>query len=101
MKRRAIFLVVVVAIGAAIWWAERPRPQTLVLTGTVDGNTVVVGSKITGRIESLAVEDGQAVKAGDLIAVLDQAELRADQKAAGDAISQARANAQQSATQTE
>jgi HlyD family secretion protein len=101
MKRRAIFLVVVVAIGLAIWWVERPRPRTLVLTGTVDGNTVVVGSKIIGRIERLAVDDGQAVKAGDLIAVLDQAELRADQKAAGDAISQARASARQSATQTE
>ena len=101
MKRRAIFLVLIAAIGAAIWWVERPRPQTLTLTGTVDGNTVVVGSKITGRIERLAVEDGQAVKAGDLIAVLDQAELRADQKAAGDAISQARANAQQSVSQTE
>ena len=80
----------------AIWWAERPRPQTLVLTGTVDGNEVVVGSKITGRIVKLAVDDGQWVKAGDLIAVLDQDELRADQGAAGHAIAQARANAQQS-----
>ncbi len=101
MKRRAIFLVLLVAIGAAIWWAERPRPQTLVLTGTVDGNEVVVGSKITGRIVTLAVDDGQAVKAGDLIAVLDQDELRADQRAADHAIAQARANAQQSATQQE
>jgi len=99
--KRAILLVLVVAIGVAIWWAERPRPQTLVLTGTVDGNEVVVGSKITGRIVSLTVEDGQAVKAGDLIAVLDQDELRADQGAAGHAIAQARASAQQSVAQTE
>ncbi len=84
-----------------LWWAERPRPQTLVLTGTVDGNEVVVGSKITGRIVSLAVEDGQWVKAGDLIAVLDQDELRADQGAAGHAIAQARASALQAAAQTE
>jgi len=99
--KRAIFLAVLVVIAAAIWWAERPRPQTLVLTGTVDGNEVVVGSKITGRIVSLAVDDGQWVKAGDLIAVLDQEELRADQGAAGHAIAQARANAQQSVAQTE
>jgi HlyD family secretion protein len=91
----------IVAIGVAIWWFERPRPQTLVLTGTVDGNEVVVGSKITGRIVSLAVDDGQWVKAGDLIAVLDQDELRADQGAAGHAIAQARASAQQSAAETE
>jgi HlyD family secretion protein len=101
MKRRLIILTVLAAIAALIWWEERPRPQTLVLTGTVDGNEVVVGSKITGRIVTLAVDDGQHVKAGDLIAVLDQDELRADQGAAGHAIAQARASAQQSAAQTE
>ena len=99
--KRVILLLVIAAVAAAIWWAERPRPQTLVLTGTVDGNEVVVSSKITGRIEKLAVDDGQWVKQGDLIAVLDQDELRADQGAARDAIAQARANAQQSVAQTE
>jgi HlyD family secretion protein len=101
MKRRVILVALLVVVGLAIWWEERPRPQTLVLTGTVDGNEVVVGSKITGRIVSLAVEDGQRVAAGDLIAVLDQDELRADQGAAGHAIAQARANTQQAAAQTE
>jgi HlyD family secretion protein len=101
MKRRLILLTLLAAVIFAIWWEERPRPQTLVLTGTVDGNEVVVGSKITGRIVSLAVDDGQRVNAGDLVAVLDQDELRADQGAAGHAIAQARANAQQSAAQTE
>ena len=99
--KRAILVLAIVAVAAAAWWFERPRPQTLVLTGTVDGNEVVVGSKITGRIVSLAVDDGQWVKAGDLIAVLDQDELRADQGAAGHAIAQARASAQQSAAETE
>jgi HlyD family secretion protein len=101
MKKRAIVLALIAVIAAAIWWAQRPRPQTLALTGTVDGNEVVVGSKITGRIERLAVDDGQWVKAGDLIAVLDQDELRADQGAAGHATVEARATAQQSAAQTE
>src|ERR1039457_6734269 len=99
--KRAIILLSIVAIAAAIWWEQRPRPQTLVLTGTVDGNEVVVGSKITGRIVSLTVDDGQWVKAGDLIAVLDQDELRADQGAASHAIAQAHASAQQSVAQTE
>jgi HlyD family secretion protein len=99
--KRAILPILIVAAAAAIWWTQRARPQTLVLTGTVDGNEVVVGSKITGRIVSLAVEDGQWVKVGDLIAVLDQAELRADQGAAGNAIAQARASVEQAADQTE
>jgi len=101
MKRRLILLALLIVIAAAIWWAEMPRPQTLVLTGTVDGNEVVVASKITGRIVTLAVEDGQRVNAGDLIAVLDQDELRADQGAAGHAIAEARANALQAAAQTQ
>jgi len=103
MKRRLIVLAVLVAVAVAVavWWEQRPRTRTLVLTGTVDGNEVVVGSKITGRIVSLAVDDGQRVNAGDLIAVLDQDELRADQGAAGHAIAQARANAQQAVAQTE
>jgi HlyD family secretion protein len=99
--KRAILVLAIVAVAAAAWWFERPRPQTLVLTGTVDGNEVVVGSKITGRIVSLTVDDGQWVKAGDLIAVLDQDELRADQGAAGEAIAQASASARQSVAQTE
>jgi len=99
--KRAILLSLIVCAAVAAWWVERPRPQTLVLTGTVDGNEVVVSSKITGRIVNLTVDDGQWVKAGDLIAVLDQEELRADQGAAGDAIAQARASAQQSVAQTE
>jgi HlyD family secretion protein len=99
--KRAMLVLLLVAVGLAIWWVERPRPQTLVLTGTVDGNEVVVGSKITGRIVSLTVDDGQWVKAGDLIAVLDQDELRADQGAAGHAIRQARASTRQSVAQTE
>src|ERR1700685_3953863 len=99
--KRAILPLLIVAIAAAVWWEQRPRPQTLVLTGTVDGNEVVVGSKITGRIVSLAVDDGQRVNARDLIAVLDQAELRADQGAASQAIAQARANTRQAAAQTE
>ena len=101
MKRRLLILTLLIPIAFVIWWEERPRPQTIVLTGTVDGNEVVVGSKITGRIVRLAVDDGQRVKAGDLIAVLDQDELRADQGAAGHAIAQARANTQQAAAQTE
>ena len=101
MKRRLVLLTLLAGIGFAIWWEERPRPQTLVLTGTVDGNEVVVASKITGRIVSLAVEDGQRVNASDLVAVLDQDELRADQGAASHAIAQARASAQQAAAQTE
>ena len=95
--KRAILVLAIVAAAVAVWWVERPRPQTLVLTGTVDGNEVVVGSKITGRIVSLAVEDGQWVKAGDLIAVLDQDELRAASSPPSSARSRGRGSSWRSA----
>jgi len=100
MKRIVILAVVVLAVGAGVYYAMRPQAQTLVLTGTVDGNEVVVGSQITGRIVRLEVEDGQAVTAGEPIARLDQGVQRADEQAAAAAIEQANANARQSEEQT-
>lgn len=100
--RRIAILVLIAAVAAGLWyWASRPRPQTLMLTGTVDGNEIVVGSQITGRIVSMPVQDGQEVHAGDLIAVLDQGVQQADARAAADAIQQADASARQSAAQAQ
>jgi len=53
-----------------------------VLVGTVDSNQVIVSSRVPGRIEKLAVEEGTAVKPGDLIAQLDASELQAQAAAA-------------------
>ena len=57
------------------------RSRDLVLIGTVDSNQVVVSARIGGRIEKLSVEEGTEVKAGDLIAQLDTAELEAQLRA--------------------
>lgn len=101
MKKRVIVIVVVVAVvGTAWWWLSRPRAQTLMLTGTVDGNEVVVSAQIAGRLTHLNVQDGQAVHAGELIATLDQGVQQADAQAAAAAIQQAAANARQSEAQT-
>ncbi len=59
------------------------RPSTdLQLIGTVDANEVVVSSKIPGRIQTLTVDEGQEVKAGQLIAVIESDDLQAARKAA-------------------
>ena len=101
MKKRAV-MIVVIAAAAVVgwWWSTRPRAQTLMLTGTVDGNEIVVGAQITGRITHLDVQDGQAVHAGQLIATLDQGVQQADAQAAVAAIQQANANARQSEAQS-
>ena len=56
-------------MGSLIWYlVTTPRSGDLQLIGTVDANEVVVSSKIPGRIQTLTVEEGQEVKAGQLIA---------------------------------
>ncbi|HEY7839791.1 MAG TPA: efflux RND transporter periplasmic adaptor subunit [Terriglobales bacterium] len=101
MKKRAAIMVAIAAVAAVgWWWSTRPRAETLMLTGTVDGNEIVVGAQITGRITHLDVQDGQAVHAGQLIATLDQGVQQADAQAAAAAIQQANANARQSEAQS-
>ena len=52
------------------------------LIGTVDANEVVVSAKIPGRIQKLTVDEGQDVKAGQLIAIIESDDLQAARNAA-------------------
>lgn len=76
-KKFAIVLVLIVVGCIAFYVRTTPKNGDLVLTGVVDANQVVVGSQITGRIEKLAVVEGDRVRAGQLIAVLDPRDLQA------------------------
>jgi HlyD family secretion protein len=77
-----ILLLVLLAIATIYYLATTRRDNGLVLVGTVDANQVIVSAKIEGRIEKLMVDEGTPVKAGDLIAVLDSAELEAQKRQA-------------------
>src|SRR6201987_2305113 len=70
-------------VGSLVWYLVTARTSgDLKLIGTVDANEVIVSSKIPGRIQTLTVEEGQKVKAGDLIAVIESEDLNAAYKAA-------------------
>jgi multidrug resistance efflux pump len=70
-------------IGSLIWYFVTVRPTgDLQLIGTVDANEVVVSAKIPGRIQTLTVEEGQDVKAGELIAIIESDDLQAARAAA-------------------
>jgi multidrug resistance efflux pump len=70
-------------VGSAIFYFVTVRPTgDLQLIGTVDANEVVVSAKIPGRIQTLTVDEGQDVKAGQLIAIIESDDLQAARKAA-------------------
>jgi len=77
-----VFLLVLLGISAAYYFLSTDRTSDTVLIGIVDANQVIVSSKIMGRVEKLYVDEGSKVKAGDLIAEIDSAELEAQKNAA-------------------
>jgi len=82
--RNRVFLILgLLTIGSLIWYFVTVRPTgDMQIIGTVDANEVMVSSKIPGRIQTLLVDEGQEVKAGQLIAVIESEDLQAARKAA-------------------
>lgn len=82
--RNRVFLILgLLLIGSLVWYFLTAHTNgDLHLIGTVDANEVLVGSKIPGRIQTLTVEEGQHVKAGQLIAVIESNDLAAAYDAA-------------------
>lgn len=100
--RRVITLIVIlgiVAVAVVVAWKvffSGPRvPENVVaLSGRIEGDTSAVAPKANGRILEIRVREGDEVKAGDTIAVLDDEQLRAREEQARAALSQAEAKAQ-------
>ena len=83
-NRFFILLGIIFLIALGYYFFSTPSNKDLVLIGTVDSNQVIVSPQIQGRVQKLLVDEGKPVKTGDLIAVIDPAELQA-QEAAADA----------------
>ncbi|MFY9748620.1 MAG: biotin/lipoyl-binding protein, partial [Acidobacteriaceae bacterium] len=75
--RNRIFIIMGVLLVIALCWYFFSTKHTsdLQLIGTVDANEVVVSSRIQGRIQSLAVDEGQTVTAGQLVATIEAQDL--------------------------
>jgi HlyD family secretion protein len=91
-----VLALVVIAIVAGVLIANR-RPREIVLQGIVDANDVAVTPPVQARVDSLAVDEGVPVQAGQLIATLDSTELSAQAAAAGASAASMRAQLDQAA----
>lgn len=75
--RNRVFLLlgVMLLIALGIYYFTTNHTTELQLVGTVDANEVIVSSRVQGQIESLDVEEGQRVKAGQLVATIASQDL--------------------------
>jgi HlyD family secretion protein len=82
-RNRVFMILGLLTVGSLIWYlATVRRAGDLQLIGTIDANEILVSSKIPGRIQTLTVDEGDDVKAGQLIAVIESEDLQAARKAA-------------------
>lgn len=79
MKRYRIFILIGLLLLFSIGWYffTADRSKDLQLIGTVDANEVVVSSRIPGLLQTLSVEEGQQVHAGQLVATIQSDDLQA------------------------
>src|SRR4030095_10053921 len=101
LRRLVILLVLLVALAGAaflIWklfFAKRRVPETVVtLSGRIEGDDSAVAPITTGRILEMPFREGDRVKAGESIAILDYEQLHAREDQALAALRQAEAKAQ-------
>ena len=83
----ALVLAIVVVVGLWLAWRS-PAEQ---LQGMADADTVNVAAKITARLAELKVREGDRVKAGQVLFVLDSPEVAAKEEQAQGALEAASA----------
>lgn len=65
--------VLVALIGGGTWWYQSLQNNGLTLYGNVDIRTVNMSFRVGGRLQSLSVDEGDAIKQGQTIGQLDKA----------------------------
>jgi HlyD family secretion protein len=99
VPRRALGLVALLVIlglaGVGVWrFVLRPAgppPGVIEVSGRIEGDDAAVAAKTAGRIRQLTVREGDRVEAGQVIALLDDDQIRAREEQAAAAVQQAEA----------
>jgi membrane fusion protein, multidrug efflux system len=89
-----IILVVVIIAGACyggLWWIDT-RAYVSTDDAAIDGRQVKISSKVMGRVGEVLVAEGQKVKAGQLVVLLEGKDLKAQEAQAAASLAYAREN---------
>jgi HlyD family secretion protein len=101
-KRLLIVLLMALVSGIALWrfvLYEPKEPENIVvLSGRIEGDDSIIAPKTGGRIAEIRFREGDSVQAGDVIAILDDEQVRAreEQSRAAVGASEARERAARS-----
>lgn len=72
-------VVLVVGVAAGIWLLTRgAKDEPLTLYGNIDIREVDLSFRVDGRVADVLVDEGDAVRAGQVVATLDAEPLRTD-----------------------
>lgn len=89
MKKKIILLVLLIAIiSTAIYFLtkEKKNPFELTLYGNIEIRQVDLSFQVSGQIEKMLKEEGDSVKKGELVAVLDAKDYKSEfEKASAEA----------------
>lgn len=99
---KLIFVAMLVA-GFLGWWFFLRGPalpeNIIAVSGRIEGDDAMVAAKTSGRIREITVREGDQVKTGQIIAVLDDDQIKARVSQAQSAVGQAEARLQWSRQQ--
>jgi HlyD family secretion protein len=86
LKRGLLLLVLLLAaMGAAYWWFHAPAGLPLGIAsgnGRLEADEIDIDTKFAGRIAQLLADEGDLVKAGQVVALMDTQDLAASLKKA-------------------
>ncbi|MGH7392222.1 MAG: HlyD family secretion protein [Candidatus Rokuibacteriota bacterium] len=95
-KRPLVVVALLVLLGLggfAAWRLFLAAPDlpagVIAVSGRIEGDDAAVAAKTTGRIREITVREGDRIEAGQVIAVLDDAQIRAREQQAAAAVEQA------------
>ena len=70
----ALALVLAALLGVRLWWQNAELHGPAGGAGMIEGETTLVGARISARVLTVVVQEGQQVAAGDVLLTLDCAE---------------------------
>jgi len=84
-----------IVLAAVVYYTLARHVQDIVLTGIVATDDVIVGSEVQGRVQQLLVQQGDEVKQGQLLALIQPEEWKADMAYYADSEQQSAAHVDQ------